>query len=126
MPRIIPESIEHELYTYHHECEAKVAYYASDIINNTVRCINCKKEIKLKSSPVNHMMITTENGKPILRVDIGLVLTEETLSNPDDMLSACYSLKQHIETALAYSETLIKDLPKQYHQSWWKRKEDVK
>lgn len=119
--RIMPESHEPEMSLMCSKCSHEVRYYLSDIMGNDdkkVRCDNCQHENRLMLP--NYIMVQMENGRPILRMDLGLVLTESALSDPHELLSAWISYVNQITLPLMKGkEKYLSELPERYHQEWW-------
>lgn len=120
MPRIIPVTEEQELHITCNKCGTKIGYYMSEVHNGHFKCPKCSVDM-FRGMPIpNHMMVTNENGRPTLRLDIGLCLSESDINDPQAMLSACVSFTKHVMYPLnKMSNRILKTLPKNYHQPWW-------
>jgi len=84
--RTVNGSCEPEM-SFTHSCGEVIKYFISDVMNTDSKklsCKKCKKEIALNFP--NYMMVQIENGKPIMRIDLGLVLTESSLNDPTESL----------------------------------------
>lgn len=117
--RTVKASEEPQL-TYTHECGEVFKYYASHLPfgDNGFECKKCKKKFKLPLP--NHMMIQMENGKPIMRIDLGLVLTKSSLNDPDELLGAWISYMEHLtHVVVTTKKKYLAELPTRYHQEWW-------
>ena len=124
--RTVNGSIEPEM-SLTHSCGAVIKYYLSDVMNTDSKklsCKNCKKEIQLNFP--NYMMVQIENGKPIMRIDLGLVLTETALNDPNELLSAWVSYMNHLNYPMTKSkEKCVEKLPEEYKQDWWSCSYDI-
>ncbi len=119
--RIISGSNEPEMSLICSTCSTEVRYYLSDIMgadDKKVRCEKCLHENRVMLP--NYIMVQMENGRPILRLDLGLVLTESALTDPQVLLSAWISYINQITLPLTKGkEKYLSELPERYHQNWW-------
>lgn len=117
--RSVNESYEPEM-SFTHSCGKVIKYYLSDVMNTDSKklsCPDCKKEIPLNFP--NYMMVQIENGKPILRIDLGLVLTESALTDPNELLSAWVSHMNHLNYPMTKSkDKCLEKLLEEYKQEW--------
>lgn len=123
--RVVNESHEPKM-TYTHECGEVIEYYLSDLMvtdKKELRCPKCEgKKAEIKLDLPNYMMVQMEHGRPILRIDVGLVLTEDALHDPQNLISAWLSFAQHVGYPLSKAkEKYLPELPERYHQNWWKK-----
>lgn len=118
---IISGSNEPEMSLLCSSCSSEVRYYLSDIMgtdDKKVRCQKCLHETRIMLP--NYIMVQIENGRPILRLDLGLVLSESALTDPQVLLSAWISYINQITLPLTKGkEKYLSALPRRYHQNWW-------
>lgn len=101
--------------TYTHECGEVFEYSPSTLGDGTFKCKKCGKKFNI--SLPNFLTVSIENGQPILRADVGLVLTEDALKDPKKLLSSWIS---YIDQLYGSKKKYLPDLPEEYHQNWWR------
>ena len=119
--RTVSESTEPKM-SVTHECGNVIEYYLSDLMGKDQKELRCVCGGKVELPLPNYMMVQMENGKPILRIDLGLVLTESALNDPHELLAAWLSHVHHVSYPLSESkQKLLPKLPESYHQTWWSK-----
>jgi len=109
--------------TITHDCGNVVEYYLSEVMttdSKKISCNKCKKEIQLPFP--NYMAVEMRGGRPMMKIDLSLVLTESALHDSLELLSSWVSFMEHLTYPMTKSKNKCSEkLPEQYKQEWWSK-----